>query len=183
MFPSSFEEMGIPPEYAFKQLLFSPIANTLVLQTCSAKDNWRPERLYFRHSGWDKYRLVGNPGDLVSQESPFVHPSKPLLAYNSLQHNFSLDAEGQEQHHGDWHSLQIVGLETGSAVRSTTQDTLQLPVGFTRGWIYEIVAFGDSGLFVKAGLSETGSSFGYFVAELDVAQILKPIFELPAVFM
>ncbi len=179
----SFEEMGIPSEYAFKQLLFSPIANALVLQTCSAKENWRPERLYFRQSEWDKYRLVGNPGDLVSQECPFVHPSKPLLAYNSVQHSFSLDAEGQEQHSGDWHALQIVNLETGSAVQSTTQDTLQLPPAFTRGWICNIVAFGDSGLFVKAGLSETGSSFGYFIAELDVVQILKPIFQLPAVFM
>ena len=95
MFPTTFQDMGIPIGYAFKQLLFSPIANILVLQTCAAEDNWRPERLYFRQTVWDKYRLVGSPGDLVSQESPFVHPSKPLLAYNSLQHEFSLDAEGQ----------------------------------------------------------------------------------------
>ncbi len=183
MFPISFEEMGIPPEYAFKQLLFSPMASALVLQTCSAKDNWRPERLYFRHSDWDKYRPVGNHADLISQDSPFVHPSKPLLAYNSMQHNFSLDAEGKEFHSGDWHSLEIVSLESGSTVRSTTQDTLRLPPGFTRGWVCDIVAFGDTGLFVKAGLSKSGHSFGYFVAELDVAQVLKPIVELPAVFM
>ena len=183
MFPTTFQDMGIPAGYAFKQLLFNPTANVLVLQTCSAEDNWRPERLYFRQTEWDKYRLVGSPGDLVSQESPFVHPSKPLLAYNSLQHKFSMDADGQEQHHGDWHSLQIFSFESGSVTRSITPDTLRLPVGFTRSWICEIVAFGDSGLFVKASLSKSGSSFGYFIAELDVEQNLKPLFELPAVFM
>src|SRR5260221_2881453 len=118
MFPTTFQDMGIPAGYAFKQLLFNPTANVLVLQTCSAEDNWRPERLYFRQTEWDKYRLVGSPGDLVSQVSPFVHPSKPLLAYNSLQHKFSMDADGQERHHGDWHSLQIFSFESGSVTRS-----------------------------------------------------------------
>jgi len=183
MFPTSFEEMGIPAEYAFKQLLFSPIANALVLQTCSARENWRPERLYFRHSDWDKYKAVGNHADLISQDSPFVHTSKPLLAYNSMQHKFSLDAEGKEFHSGNWHSLEVVSLESGATVRLTTEDTLQLPSGFTLGWICDILAFGDAGLFVKAALSKSGTSYGYFVAELDAAQVLKPIVELPAVFM
>ena len=183
MFPTTFQDMGIPIGYAFKRLLFSPIANVLVLQACPAEDNWRPERLYFRQTVWDKYRLVDNPSDLVSQESPFVHPSKPFLAYNSLQHEFSLDADGQEQHHGEWHSLQIFNLESGSVSRSVTPDTLRLPAGYTRGWICEIVAFGDSGLFVKVGLAKNESSFGYFIAELDPEQNLRPLFELPAVFM
>ena len=81
MFGKTFEEMGIPPEYAFRQLLFSPVANALVLQVGSGRDNWRPERLYFRHSEWDKYPLIGNPGDLVSQDSPFVHSSRPLQLF------------------------------------------------------------------------------------------------------
>ncbi len=86
MLNRSFEEMGIPPGYGFKQLLFSPVANTVVVQTQSAGHNWRPERLYFRKAESDKYRNIGEPGDLTSQEFPFAHPSKPLLAYNSLQH-------------------------------------------------------------------------------------------------
>jgi hypothetical protein len=183
MFGKTFEEMGIPPEYAFKLLLFSSVANTLVLQICSARDNWRPERLYFRHSQWDKYRLIGNPRDLLSQESPFVHSSKPLLAYTSIEHSFSPDEDGRERHHGNWDSLQIVSLEDGVTIRSTSQDTLRLPAGFTRGWICEIVAFGDAGLFVKAGLSKNETSFEYFIAELDATGMLKPIVELAAVFM
>jgi hypothetical protein len=183
MFPTTFQDMGIPAGYAFKHLLFSPTANVLVLHACSAEDNWRPERLYFRQTVWNKYRLVGNPGDLVSQESPFVHPTEPLLAFNSLRHEFLLDTDGQEQHHGDWHSLQLLSLESGSVIRSITPDTLRLPVGVTRGWICEIVAFGAAGLFVKAGLSKNESSIVYCIAELDVEQNLKPLFELPAVFM
>ena len=79
--------------------------------------------------------------------------------------------------------LEIVSLESGSTVCSTTQDTLRLPSDFILGWICDILAFGDAGLFVKAALSKSGTSYAYFVAELDVAQVLKPIVELPAVFM
>lgn len=183
MLPTTFQEMGIPVGYGFKQLLFSPLANCVVLQACSVSDNWRPERIFFRRSDWDKYRILGNPADLVSQESPFIHPSKPLLAYNSQQHVFSLDGEGRERHAGDWHSLEVVSLEDGSAVRSVNYDTLRLPAGFMRGWICEIVAFADAGLFVHAALSHTGESFGYYVAELDDSLMLKPLFQLPAVFM
>jgi hypothetical protein len=183
MFPTSFEEMGIPAGYGFKQLLFSPIANTLVLQTCSAGDNWRPERLFFRSLTWDRYRIIGKPDDLISQESPFLHPSKPLLPYISTQHEFSLDEEGNERHHGNWHGLHIVNLESGVEAQSANEETLTLPPGTKRGWICDIVSFGDSGLFVKAALSKKEDLVEYFVAELDIAQNVKPIATLPAVFM
>jgi hypothetical protein len=146
--------MGIPTGYGLKQLLFSPIAGALVLQTCSANDSWRPERLYFRHTQWDRYRAIGTPDDLVSQESPFIHSSKPLLAFVSNQHNFSLDDEGREFHSGNWHSLQIVSLESGLDIQAIDEKTIRFPAGTVRGWICEIVAFGDRGLFVKAAISK-----------------------------
>jgi hypothetical protein len=183
MFPTSFEEMGVPAGYGFKQLLFSPVANALVLQTCSASDSWRPERLFFRHLTWDRYQTIGKPDDLISQESPFLHPSKPLLAYVSMEHKFSMDEEGQELHHGNWHGLHIVSLDRGSETQSVSEESIILPAGTTRGWICEIVSFGDSGLFVKAALSKNESVVEYFVAELDAGQNVKPIAKLPAVFM
>jgi hypothetical protein len=181
--PKSFEEMGISPGYGFKQLLFSVVANALVVQTCSANETWRPERLYFRHTDWDKYQLVGIPDDFVSQESPFIHSSKPSLAYVSVRHKFSLDEEGRKSHTGSWESLHVVSLESGAEVHSVREETLRLPDGTKRGWICEIVAFGDSGLFVKAALSEDEKSFEYFVAQLDSMQTLKPIVTLPATFI
>ena len=179
----SFEQVGIPVGYGFKQLLFSPVANTLVLQTCSASDNWRPERLYFRQIDWDQYRAIEVANDLISQESPFIHPSKPLLAFVSVQHQFAVDGEGRELHSGNWHSLQILNVATGAEVQSVNESNLRLPVGAKRGWVCEIVAFGDSGLFVKAAMSKGDHSFEYFIAELDTSMSLKPLATLPAVFM
>ena len=100
-----------------------------------------------------------------------------------MHHEFSIDEEGQERHSGNWHSLQIVSLENGSEVQSANEETLHLPAGTTRGWTCEIVAFEDSGLFVKAALSKNESLVEYFIAELDATNSLKPIAPLPAVFM
>lgn len=178
-----FENMGIPVGYVFKQLLFSSAANTLVLQACSASESWRPERLYFRHIEEDQYRPIGVPHDLVSQESPFVHSSKPLLAFISNQHKFIVDGEDREGHYADWCSLTILNLEDGSEIQSVDDANLQLPTGTKHGWICGIVAFGDSGLFVKAALSKSESFVEYFIAELDATMSLKPVTALPAVFM
>ncbi len=184
MFNRSFEEMGIPSGYGFKQLLFSPVANALVVQTQSAGHNWRPERLYFRPVTSDKYQNIGEPGDLISQEFPFVHASKPLLAYNSMHHRFTLDAQGEERHSGDWDSMKLFNLESGVEIDSINQDTLNLPPGVVRGWISRLVAFCDAGLFVQAGLSKDGSRMDYVIAEVDLAQrALKPVVVLPAAFM
>lgn len=183
MLPRLFEDMGIPSGYGVQKLLFCPIGSALVLQTCSATESWRPERLYFRHTLWDRYRPIGVPDDLVSQESPFVHSSEPLLAYVSHQHNFSVDEEGREHHSGNWHSLQIVSLENGSGVQSANEENLRVPPGTRRGWVCEILAFGDSGLFVKAALSKNESLIEYFIAQLDATNSLKTIASLPAVFM
>jgi hypothetical protein len=184
MFNKSFQEMGIPPGYGFKQLLFSPVANALVVQTQSTARNWRPERLYFRYAVSDNYQKIGEPGDLISQESPFIHSSKPLLAYNSLQHSFDVDAQGEERHGGDWHSLKLFDLKLGVEVDSINQENLHLPAGVVSGWITCLVGFSDSGLFVVAGLSKDLSRMDYVVAEVDLAErLLKPIATLPATFM
>jgi hypothetical protein len=176
--------MGLPHGYGFKQLLFSPAANALVVQAQSAGRNWRPERLYFRRVESDKYQCVGRPDDLVSQDFPFVHPSKPLLAYNCMRHRFSMDAQGEERHGADWDSLKVFNLELAVEVDSINRDTLQLPPGIVRGWISTLVAFSDSGLFVQAGLSKDSSRMDYVVAELDLSRrILKPVADLPATFI
>jgi hypothetical protein len=139
MWNRSFQEMGIPSGYGFKQLLFTPVAHALVVQTQSAEKNWRPERLYFRHIDASQYTPIGQPGDLVSQEYPFLHPDKPLIAYNCLKHQFSVDAQGDERHGADWDSLNIYNLQTGMGVEQINQETLSLPPGIARGWISTLV--------------------------------------------
>jgi hypothetical protein len=66
---------------------------------------------------------------------------------------------------------------------SQARISITLPPGTERGWICEILSFGDSGLFVKAALSKNEAAFEYFVAELDATQNVKPTAALPAVFM
>jgi hypothetical protein len=184
MLNKSFEEMGISPGYGFKKLLFSSVANSLVVQTRSAGRNWRPERLYFRHVTSHKYRSIGQPAELTSQEFPFLHPSKPLLAYNSQQHRFDLDAQGNEQHVADWHSLTIFDLDSGTEIASLDEGILDLPTDVTRGWIASIVGFSEAGLFVTAGLSTSASRMDYSIAKIDFEQrSLQPVTALPAVFM
>jgi hypothetical protein len=180
----SFQGMGIPPGYGFKKLLFSPVANVLVVHAQSAANNWRPERLYFRHASQETYRLICEPGDLHSQECPVVHPSKPLLAYNLMEHRFAIDAKGEELHSAEWGSIRVFNLETGTEVASVCQRTLQWPAGTARGWISEIVQFCELGLFVCAGLSTNPARMDYFVASLDLGGCtLKPIVPLRGVFM
>jgi len=95
-----------------------------------------------------------------------------------------VDAQGEERHSGDWESVNIYNLESGAEVESINRDTLSLPTGIVRGWISTLVGFGDSGLFVQAGLSKDGSRMDYVVAELELSRhVLKPIVSLPATFV
>ena len=127
---------------------------------------------------------IGQPGDLVSQDYPFVHPSKPLVAYNCLKHHFSVDAQGEERHSADWDSLNLYSLESEAEVEQIDRDTLSLPPGIAKGWISTLIGFTDTGLFVQAGLSKDGSRMDYVIAELDILKhVLKPIAALPATFM
>jgi hypothetical protein len=184
MWNRSFQEMGLPPGYGFKQLLLSPVANALIVHAQSAGRNWRPERLYFRKLESEQYQPVGQPGDLTSQDHPFVHPAKPLLAYNSMKHRFSVDADGKERHSADWDSLRIYDLKLGVEVDSVNRDSLNVPTGIVRSWISSIVAFSESALFVQAGISRDGSRTDYVIAELDLSgRSLKPIAELPGTFI
>jgi hypothetical protein len=51
LFSKLFDEMGVPAGYSFKQLLFSPRANSVVRHASSAMNDWRPERIYFHRVG------------------------------------------------------------------------------------------------------------------------------------
>jgi hypothetical protein len=101
-----------------------------------------------------------------------------------MEHHFTIDAHGKELHSGEWDSLRVFNLETGTEVASVCKRTLQWPAGTARGWISELVHFCQSGLFVCVGLSKDPVRMDYFVASLDLGERnLKPIVLLPGVFM
>jgi hypothetical protein len=184
MLNKSFVEMGIPPGYGIKQLLFSPVADALIVQAESGASNWRPERLYFRRTSFHKYEPIGEPDELDSQETPVVHPSKPLIAFNCLKHIFTIDAQGDERHGGDWHSLKIFNLELCCETDSISRETLRFPADVVKAWITGLVSFSDRGLFVSAGLLRPSSRVDYFLAEVDPQlRSLLPIAPLAGVFL
>ncbi len=183
----SFEDVGIPPEYAFKRLLFCAPADTLVVQTRTRTRQWRPERLLYRHTRSQRYVPVGRPGEMVSQDDPVVSPSSTLLAYNTNVHKFEPDAEGIERHSADWECLRIFDLSAGVERQVIDKSMLSIPAGTTRGWISKLLSFAEpsDALHVVVALcDDPQGSVDYHVAALNVRTAdLRLLALLPAVFM
>ena len=186
MFGKSFEEMGIPPGYGFKQLLFCPAADTLIVQTQSFP-NWRPERLYARSIGEERYEPIGVPADMISQEYPIVAHSHPLLAYNTLLNSFSLDSEGKELHAGQWQAIRIVDLKSRSESHVLDKETLHLPDRATEVWVERLLAFAEHAdvLHVVAAMKRSSSfTVERYVSELHLSSgLVRPLVNLPASFL
>lgn len=178
--------MGIPPGYGFKQLLFCPAADTLIVQTQSF-ENWRPERLYVCSIGGERYEPISAPAELVSQVYPIVAPSHPLLAYNTLLNSFQLDAEGNELHGGYWQAIRVVDLRARTETHVIDKETLHLPDRNTEVWVESLLAFAEHSdvLHVVAAMKR-GSSFTVerYVSELHLSSgLVRPLAQLPASFL
>ena len=186
MIHKSFEDMGIPRGYGFKQLLFCLSAKKLVVHTESVRP-WRPERLYIRDLSSDRYTLVGSPADMISQQYPVISNSKCLLAYSAELNKFDVNEEGDELHFGQWDSINIHNLAAPAEARILDSNAIRFPEGVNDGWISSILSFSDSGknLNVVAGLSRTKRRhMEYYVCDLDLETgVLRPITILPATFM
>jgi hypothetical protein len=172
MFHKSFVDLGISPGYGFKQLLFCPSANALVVQAQSATSSWRPDRLYFRQVTAERYDPVGTDY-LFSQEDPVLAPSRPVLAYRANVHSFALDAAGVERHSAKWDSIRVFDLHARAETCVVSARTIQFPDGVTNGWISGLLAFAENEngdvLHVVAGLSRNGDqSMDYYLSELNL---------------
>ena len=128
--------------------------------------------------------LLANRVRFTLKKTPVVHASKPLLAYNCLEHKFSIDTQGKERHSGCWDSVRLFDLELGIETVPVSPKTIQLPPGIARGWIAGLVSFSESGLYVQAGLATDESNMEYVLAEIDLGmRRMVPVAKLPAVFM
>jgi hypothetical protein len=138
----SFEDIGIPPGYGFKRLLFNPPTQTIIVHV-EAVRHWRPERLYLRSVASERYTAIGSPGDMISQECPVTSNSQPLLAYIAIRHKFDVDAGGEERHSGNWESLNLVNLMDGTDRSMVDFRTIGFPTEVTRGWVASLLSFGS----------------------------------------
>ena len=85
MLNRSFEEMGIPPGYGFRQLLFSPVTSVLVVRAQSSGINWRPERLIFATLSWTNTTPLDSPLTSYRKTSPLCilqNRCSPTTAWN-----------------------------------------------------------------------------------------------------
>ncbi len=186
MLHKTFEEMGIPAGYGFKQLLYCSIADTLIVQTQPVQ-GWRPERLYARKQQEERYAPIGLPGDLISQDDPVVCAGHPLLAYNTMSHSFRADAEGKELHGANWEAIRVVDLSTRQETHVVDRETLHLADPETEVWISQVLSFAQNAesLHVVAAFSrDKGLTTNYYVAELHLPTgLVRPIAQLPAAFL
>jgi hypothetical protein len=184
MLHKSFEDLGIPPKYGFKHLLFCPSANVLVVQTQSGTDDWRPERLYYRATAAERYLPVAQDSDLVSHEDPVVAISRPLLAYRTSLHNFFADAEGLQRHGANWESVRVFDLQARADIHVIDSRKIKFPQKTTYGSISNLLGFAESGdiLHVVAALSDDEQlTTNYFLSELNMQTgVVRPLATLPA---
>jgi hypothetical protein len=181
LFSKLFDEMGVPAGYRFKQLLFSPRANSVVRHASSAMNDWRPERIYFHRVGrvspsWQSWGIgfARISFHTFFETTACVHDDAARLFNRSRRprttpHKLAFSS--------DRRLIKRLGgpLDRPGIVAGINR--------LTRFWICEIVAFGEQGLFVKTALSKNESLIEDFVAELSAENLLKPIVLFPAVFL
>jgi hypothetical protein len=182
----NFEEMGIPSGYGFRNLLYCVAADVLIVQT-QPLQGWRPDRLYARPIGAERYEPIGSPDELVSQDDPVVSCAQPLLAYNTMRHSFRPDEEGNELHGANWEAIRVLDLRTRTEAHVIDQETLHLPDRNLEVWITSVLGFADSHecLHVVAGFSrEYPANISHYVSELHLPTgLVRPIVNLPATFL
>ena len=184
MLHKSFEEMGIPAGYGFKNLLYCAAADTLVVQL-EPLQGWRPERLYLRSNGSEQYDLLGEPEEMISQDDPVVLCAHPLLAYNTLRHSFSNDAGGAELHGADWEAVHVFDLRSKAETHVVDRETLHLPDQNIDVWISRVLGFADHEcLHVVSAFSRDKLLMNYYVSELHLPTgLVRPLVNLPAAFL
>ena len=185
MMHKSFEEMGVPAGYGFKNLLYCAAAETLIAQL-QPLQGWRPERLYVRSNGSERYEPLGTPEEMVSQDDPIVLCSHPLLAYNNLRHSFSSNEEGEELHGGKWEAVRVFDLRSRTEKYLVDRETLHLPDRNLEVWVSSLLGFADHECLhvVAAFCREFPYNINHYVSELHLPTgLVRPMVNLPATFL
>lgn len=181
----SFEEMGIPSGYAFRNLLYCSPADVLIAQA-EPRSGQGPNRLYYRPAGSDRYEPIGAPDELISQEDPTVLCSHPLLAYNTLRHSLQSGEAGNNWPGTNWDAVRLLDLRSMTEKHIVDHETLHLPDRNIDVWIARLLGFADSHecFHVVAGFSRDKATINYYVSELHLPTgLVRPIVNLPATFL
>lgn len=176
------EATGIPEGYTRSQLLYLPVADTVIAEFYRDSDDVPEYRLFARRSTEIRYTAIGTPAEGISYQQPVALPQS-ACAYFSI---WKTSACGIGQ---DWDSIQRLHLSDYRIEQVVGSGELVVAPPYESSWVSELLGVTEDGasLICKCGLmqptDETGSKAGYFVCYLDLAsKQVTPITMLKAVW-
>jgi hypothetical protein len=188
---NGWSKYGIPSHYAYPELVYNSVAQTLIVEVSSVGKQWAPTRLFYRHKDSSTYTQLGTPADDTSYESVVSAANRQIIAFNSLKWTVRSDEEGQKRVGGDWAAVHIYDLKSHQITHTITSENLHAGEQGSLLWVCGLdhLAAGADILYVRAG-QQHGSKEGhsgraeYFLAELDLHDLtLKKICPLPGTFL
>jgi hypothetical protein len=168
---TTFQDLGIPPQYGFERLLYSPSAGTVVAQARWADRGFRPRLLFVRDVNEEHYTPVGMHEEMLDQGSPQVSLAKPWLAFITARFQIGKDASGEERIGGNPEDVKVFDLSLRSDVLTIPMGNLVLPSDMTDGWISSLLSFSESAdaLYAVAALSRNRrTTMEYYLSRLEL---------------
>jgi hypothetical protein len=192
--PDGPSDAGRPPGRV-ERLLYNRLSDTLVAMM--ARSEPPTHRLYYRRLPDTAYRPIGVRHELESQQDAHCCDGTPFLIFNEMRFREPRPTPGYlkvvlkgkdpppERWGADWLGVRRFNLETNEDTRVLDEQSLQVPLPHTLGWVSRIlnVSADGSGAVCVVGLTP-GSRMTYFVYELSFTDGLgRKIAELPQVFL
>jgi hypothetical protein len=153
---------GMPAGYRWKQLIYNPASETIVVEMTSPGPPLG--RLFMRRKSAEAYEQIGNPTSDMSYESPVTCEKQPIVIFNSVRW-----ANGG----GNPDAVYTFNLRTKELTVCVAKDTLTIPEPHLRSWILTLVSLSDDAetLFLKVGVEKPASGGGvvaYYLASLSL---------------
>lgn len=133
-----WREAGIVDESEFVRLVYNEPAGVLAVQFRREAATGAPvASLYMRKREALRYARLSEPSENLSYENPVSAPLVPVLIANVL--------EWDDQGNADWKGVIRFELEAGRTTMMITEDDLELPQPYVRGWVTSIHSAWEDG--------------------------------------
>jgi hypothetical protein len=156
---------GIPAGYSWKNLLYNPASESIVVEMAQPGTGHLPmSRLFARHMNAAVYEPIGHPADDVSYESPVTCEKQPIVIFNSVKWTGG---------GGNPDGVYSFNLKTKELISCVAKDSLVIAEPHLRSWILTLVSLsGDAQtLYLKVGIEKPVSGGGlaeYYLASLTL---------------
>ena len=156
---------GIPPGYSWKNLLYNPASETIVIEmACTGRGHLPMSRLFARRKDAEVYEQIGQPGDDLSYEAPVTCEKHPIVVFNSIK---------WEGSGGNPDGVYLFNLITKELTLCLAKDTFNDAERRLSSWISTLVSLSDDGqtLYLKIGMHPFSRSgvVDYYLASVGLA--------------